>query len=338
MKKIALVFGGNSNEHEVSIKSAKEIYKHIDREKYDLQLIGISRDGNFFLQDRITDIISSDSNELNFIANKGVFLKNRKLDIDLFFLAVHGENCEDGKLQSFFELLNLKYTGSDSSASFLSMNKILAKEFAKQSGVEIAKYLQIDKKTYFDYPDSFISKVLLELELPVFVKASSLGSSLGIYKSFSKEELKQNIEKVFKIQNHILIEEDLSDALEIECSVLEVDGEVKSFTTGEIILDKDSTFYDFESKYISSKTKTRIPSNISKKDDKRIQNYAKSIFKHLNCHSYARVDFFYKAGRIYFNEINTLPGFTSISMFPKLIKYSGISYSKLLDIIVANSV
>lgn len=334
--KIAILYGGKSPEHYVSIKSAREVYLNFDREKHDVSLIGISKNGEFYLQEHVEDEINTSLSQLDFKINGGFFLNNNQLQFDLLFLAIHGENCEDGRLQSLFELANIKYTGSNSCSSVLCINKRVSKQLVQIAGINVVPYLYIFKQEWQKLRLNFVLTVKEKFKFPIFVKASSLGSSVGVYKVEDEFQLQEKVDEIFKIQDEVLVEEAIFGR-ELECGVLEIKSEVLAFLPGEIQLFNKNEFYDYKNKYENSSTRVVVPADIKPALQQEIMQASRDIFRILKCRSYARIDFFHADGRLYFNEINTLPGFTTISMFPKMAENSGISYTKLLDIIAENA-
>ena len=326
MKKIKLgvIYGGLSTEHEVSINSAKSVIDNLDKDKYDIYKIYIDKKGEWYKEDNKID---------------NVFDYLRSLDV--VFPVLHGLYGEDGTIQGLFELLGVPYVGCRVLASSLGMDKVYAKMIFDKVGIENAKYIYIkkvrDKYIYID--NKFNEKELslqdiallveTELSLPVFIKPSRSGSSVGINKAHNIEELKNAIVEAGKYDNKILIEEGIVGK-EVECAVLGNE-DVISSCVGEI--KSADEFYSYDAKYNNENSKTLIPAEISEENSKEIQKLAIKAFKAISGRGLSRVDFFIedKTQKIYINEINTLPGFTSISMYPKLFEAVGISYEKLLD-------
>jgi len=345
MKKInvGLIYGGRSGEHEVSLQSAKSIYEALDKNKYNVFLIGIDKKGhwllgnpaNYLLNAQSPKLISLNKRNSPFVAavNKAENSEIISLDngqkmgkIDVFFPIIHGTYGEDGSLQGMLEMLNVAYVGAGVTGSAIGMDKDVQKRLLKEAGINVANFLVI-KKNYFN--KNTIKEVLKKFVFPVFVKPANLGSSVGISKAHNEEELKASIDDAFKYDTKILIEEYVSGR-EIECSVLGNDRPIAS-VPGEVIPHHE--FYSYEAKYIDENgAGLKIPADLPKETIKKVQEMAIKTFVTLDCAGFARVDFFLRTdNKLYINEINTIPGFTKISMFPKLFGATGIPYSKLLD-------
>lgn len=339
--KIGLVFGGKSGEYEVSLVSARSIYDALDRKKYDIKLIGIDKNGNWYLG----------SDEKIWIGKRGVGklklntklpvvtaineknkvylidVKNGKklAGIDVFFPITHGTFGEDGCLQGFFELLGTAYVGPGVLGSAVGMDKDVMKRLFQENGLLTANFTVLRFGDKFDLGD-----IVKKIGWPIFVKPANLGSSVGISKAENLKELEGAVSEAFKFDNKIILEKAIIGR-EIECSVLGNENPVAS-VPGEIKL-KPGHFYSYKAKYIAEDIASPTPAaDLSKHIIKKVQSLAIRVFKILNCEGMARVDFFLtKNGKLYANEINTLPGFTSISMYPKMFEESGIPYPKLLD-------
>ncbi len=343
MKKIniGLIFGGRSGEYEVSLVSGRSIFKALDKKRYNVFLIGIDKNGAWHLgEDESIWTGGKGVGKLKLntklpvvtaIAEKGkIFLidiKNgRKLaDIDVFFPVTHGTFGEDGCLQGFFELLGAVYVGSNVLGSAVGMDKDVMKRLFREVGIPIGKF-----HTLLEHPASgLLDGIIKDLKFPIFVKPANLGSSVGISKAKNKKELSRAIKLAFQFDNKIILEEFIKGR-EIECSVLGNERPAASWP-GEIKLT--SEFYSYESKYINDKLSTPVPkADLDKKTAEKLQQLAIRVFQVLNCEGMGRVDFFLTpAGKIYANEINTLPGFTQFSMYPKMWENSGLPYSGLLD-------
>ena len=329
MKKIKLgvIYGGLSTEHEVSINSAKSVIDNLDKDKYDIYKIYIDKKGEWYKEDNKID---------------NVFDYLRSLDV--VFPVLHGLYGEDGTIQGLFELLGVPYVGCRVLASSLGMDKVYAKMIFHKVGIEKAKYIYIkkvrDKYIYID--NKFNEKELslqdiallveTELSLPVFIKPSRSGSSVGINKAHTREEVIKYIEYASGFDGKILIEENIIGR-EIECAVLG-NNEVEASPLGEIL--PKGEFYSYSAKYVDN-SKTIIPDDIDKDISDKIRKTAIKAYKSLDCSGLSRVDFFLEkdTNRIILNEINTMPGFTTISMYPKLWESIGLSYSELLDKLIS---
>ena len=335
--KIGVIFGGMSTENEVSCISGASVIKHLNKEKYNVFPIYIDKIGNWY-KVKLEDVEKSEELEnKEHIENITEYLKQ----MDVIFPVLHGLYGEDGTIQGLFELLKIPYVGCGVLASSVGMDKVYTKLIFEKANINQAKYIYIRKyNEKYIYIDEEFNEKILELEdiakitnnklrFPVFVKPSNSGSSVGINKAHNIEELKNAIVEAGKYDNKILIEEGIVGK-EVECAVLGNE-DVISSCVGEI--KSADEFYTYDAKYNNENSKTLIPAEISEENSKKIQKLAIKAFKAISGSGLSRVDFFIedKTQKIYINEINTLPGFTSISMYPKLFEAVGISYEKLLD-------
>lgn len=343
--KLGVIFGGMSTENEVSVVSANAILKNLNREKYDIFPIYMDKDGTWYqsLEDTQDRKFGEKIERKKVIENVMLYLQN----LDVLFPVLHGKYGEDGTIQGLFEILKKPYVGCGVLASSVGMDKVYTKVIFDRAGLKQAKYNYIrkDKNNYRyiheDFQeemlsiDEIVTKIATNLRFPVFVKPSNSGSSVGIRKAKDKEELKLHIEYASKFDEKILIEEGIVGK-EVECAVLGNE-EVIASCVGEIKPAED--FYSYDAKYHNEESKTQIPANIPKQIEDDIKKQAIRAFKAIDGKGLARVDFFVEndTKQIYINEINTLPGFTSISMYPKLFEASGISYQELLDKMIALS-
>lgn len=335
--KLGVIFGGMSTENEVSCISGASVIKHLNKEKYNVFPIYIDKIGNWY-KVKLEDVEKSEELEnKEHIENITEYLKQ----MDVIFPVLHGLYGEDGTIQGLFELLKIPYVGCGVLASSVGMDKVYTKLIFEKANINQAKYIYIRKyNEKYIYIDEEFNERILELEdiakitndkleFPVFVKPSNSGSSVGINKAHNIEELKNAIVEAGKYDNKILIEEGIVGK-EVECAVLGNE-DVISSCVGEI--KSADEFYSYDAKYNNENSKTLIPAEISEENSKKIQKLAIKAFKAISGRGLSRVDFFIedKTEKIYINEINTLPGFTSISMYPKLFEAVGISYEKLLD-------
>lgn len=341
--KVGIIFGGQSAEHEVSLQSGQSIVNAIDKDKYELYLIGISKKGNWYLLPQKNYLNHADDpNKISLktkakwqIAlipkNNGhriLHLSSGKMgdQLDVVFPIVHGTFGEDGGLQGFFNILNLAFVGADILGASVGMDKDLTKQVLVQHGIPVADWICVQ-------PSSFKQKHLKEaiekLGFPMFVKPSASGSSIGVKKATNKKELVAAIQFAFQYDDKVLIEEFI-DGREIECSVLGNEL-AKASLPGEIIPLHE--FYSYEAKYIDKEgARLVIPAKVSKAIIKKLRKLAIQSFHAISCKGLARVDFFLTDdGKLVLNELNTLPGFTSISMYPKLWIETGLPYSELID-------
>lgn len=323
MKKVLVIFGGNSSEHNVSVKSAKSIMLNIDKDLFDVKLVGISRDNIWY--EYVDDINMLDdkwlNNRLIKIDNIIEYLKK----FDVVFPITHGKNGEDGKLQGMLDLFNIKYVGCKTLASSVGFDKEASKIFFSHLGIKNVPYFCVTK-------DDDIKKLGNNISYPIIVKPANGGSSIGINKVESKKELKKAIKEALKYDKKILIEKFIT-ARELEVAVLQNKDKLIISEIGEII--PCNKFYDYKAKY-EQNSKTVICTDLDENIKKQIKEYAKKIFTSLDACNFARIDFFLDKEKIYVNEINTIPGFTEISMYPKLIMNEGISYKDLITILINN--
>jgi len=367
-KRIAVIFGGQSSEHEVSRVSAQSVIENIDKQKYNIAMIGITKDGQWLTYDGPTEKIGSgewqaiaekqlyaqnsqkqklsENNQenatlaadkeitTNNTANntaRGIFDENVKTPIDVVFPVLHGCNGEDGTIQGLFELAGIPYVGCGVLGSSVGMDKAYTKIIFEKEGLPQGDYLVFSRKQVYYLNEDVIKEVEAKLTYPCFVKPSNAGSSVGVNKATNREELIKALDIAAKNDRRILVEEFINGR-EIECAVLGNDSPIAS-TVGEVVPCND--FYDYEAKYqVGDNSRVVIPAeNLSHETIERIREYAVRAFKCLDCAGLSRVDFFVHktTGEIYINEINTLPGFTQISMYPKLWAQSGISYTELIN-------
>lgn len=344
--KICVVFGGKSPEHDISCISASYVIENLDREKYKITTIGITKKGEWYLYSGKAEsirngkwksekknlkkaIISPDASQ------KAILIfdddKVKKVKPDIIFPVLHGEYGEDGTIQGLFELSGIKYVGMGVCASANGMDKTFSKIVFDSVGIPQADWVVVN--TYdMENIDAVIEKIEKKLGYPCFVKPASTGSSVGVGKAKCREELIKSLNESAKFGRKILVEENI-DGHEVECAVLG-NNEVGASVVGEILPEVE--FYDFDAKYKSNTTKLQIPADLPKEISEKIREYAVKAFKAIDGMGLSRVDFFvrYSDNSVVLNEINTLPGFTSISMYPKLWEATGKKYSELLDELV----
>jgi len=348
VKKIraGLIFGGKSGEHEVSFCSASSIIKAIDKDKYTVVPIGITKEGRWIspqdselalqsgkIEGKSTVILLNDPSgrTLVRIDNNQRFDKSSALErLDVIFPVLHGPYGEDGTVQGLLELADIPYVGAGVAASAISMDKDLMKTIFQQKGLPILKWMTIKRKEWQKDKEKILSLIQNGFEYPLFVKPTNLGSSVGITKVHKKEELEKAIDLASSYDRKILIEEGLEEVREIECSVLGND-EPQVSVVGEV--RPAGEFYDYDSKYIDKKTQLIVPADLPDGVSRKVQEIALRAFKAVDAAGMARVDFFVskKENKIYLSEINTIPGFTSVSMYPRLWEASGIPYPDLID-------
>ncbi|MBR1738108.1 MAG: D-alanine--D-alanine ligase, partial [Firmicutes bacterium] len=339
---VGVLFGGQSSEHDISKISAATVISAIDKEKYFVVPIYIAPDGRWLLYDGLPDNITNGQWE-KYAANAiispdpqhGGLLrivgdKIKKIQIDVVFPVLHGLGGEDGTVQGLLELAGIPYVGCGVLASAVSMNKAFTKIIAEKAGLKQAKYTVIYRN---EITEKNIKKVCAKIEkavgFPCFVKPANAGSSVGITKAHDIGELKEGIKLASEHDRTIIIEENINGR-ELECAVIGND-DVKASVVGEILPAAD--FYDFDAKYMSQESQTVVPADIDEKISDEIRKKAIKIFKALDGCGLARVDFFLEkeTDRVIFNEINTMPGFTAISMYPMLWEYLGKEKDELMD-------
>lgn len=301
---LGIIYGGRSGEHEISVRSAESVKKALRPERYDVQEFFITREGRW----RPRPILPEPG------ANAG---------LDVVFPLLHGTFGEDGTVQGLLELADLPYVGAGVLASSVSMDKAVMKRLCQAVGIPIVEYVVLEKGHWS------LDDVRLPFGFPVFVKPANLGSSVGITKAKTNAELRGALETASRYDHKIVVERGVAGR-EFECSVL--GGEPpRAATPCEILPSRE--FYDYEDKYLLNKARIELPAKLTDQQTKEIQRLAVQCFEAVGCEGMGRVDFLMETstGVIYANEINTIPGFTSISMYPKMWEYSGIGYSDLLD-------
>ncbi len=344
MISVAVLFGGNSFEHEVSLNSAYNVIKNLDRKLFLVYPIGITKNGEwFFYSDDVEKIKTkewekekNDSVLINFNSKNSKILRLKKdssleqVKIDCVFPVLHGQNGEDGRIQSVLELLNIPYVGCNSLSSALCMNKVLTHLVLDSNGIKGTKWKSL-KKCDVKNLDGVVKDIGNKLSFPIFTKPASCGSSVGIKKCKDFESLKEGILFAFKYEDEVICEANVNGK-EVECAVLGDEENIKTSVVGQI--NSYGEFYDYESKY-KEDSKLIIPANIKEEVSLKVREIAKKAFKTMRCYGLSRIDFFVtEDDEIYLNEINTLPGFTNISMYTKLFEKSGISYKDLLKEII----
>ncbi len=337
---IGILFGGKSAEHEVSLQSAKNVFDAIDKGKYNPILIGIDKTGRWLLNNESKFLLNADDPKLIKLnqASDSVALvpqsggeisnltsQNEKLAIDVVFPILHGPFGEDGTVQGLLKLANLPFVGASVLGSAVGMDKDVMKRLLRDADIPIGKFIVL--KSHESIPN--FQKIKDELGLPFFVKPANMGSSVGVSKIHDESEYKSSISKAFNFDNKIILEEYIKGR-EVECSVLGNENPIASIP-GEVISNHE--FYSYDAKYIDEDgAALEIPAKILDQITKQIQELAIKTFQTLSCEGLGRVDFFLRGNNeIIVNEINTIPGFTKISMYPKLWEASGISYTELID-------
>ncbi len=339
-KNVVVIFGGQSPEHEVSLNSASMIISNMNEEKYYIIPIGITKEGQWLIYDGPVEhiktgewkkygtpaIISPDATQKSIL--KIIGDKIKKIPVDVIFPVLHGKWGEDGTIQGLFEMAQIPYVGDGVLSSCVSMDKVFTKMIANSVNIEQAKYLWF--YTYeLEHCENILNQIEKELQYPCFIKPANTGSSVGITKAHNREELKKALYYAAKFDTKVIAEEFI-DGREIECSVLGNENPIAS-GVGEIF--SAAEFYDYDAKYNNAESKTVVPAELDKEITDKIRKIAIKIFKAVEGTGLARVDFLIQknTNRIIFNELNTMPGFTSISMYPMLWEAEGKSKELLID-------
>ncbi len=344
-QKVAVIFGGNSSEHEVSRVSARNIINNLDKEKYEVFPLGITKGGQWFLYSgdvgRLDNgdweksnvhnaIISPDAGDKCIVVFKGNSAE--KIVIDVAFLILHGQNGEDGTVQGLLQLAGIPYTGPGVLASALCMDKASAKLILAAHGIPQASWLVLTEPDLKN-PADILRQVESKFTYPVFVKPSGAGSSIGAGRVSSPDELLPAVKSAFQFDSKVLVEENI-DAREIECGIIGNDSPEIALL-GEVITDHE--FYDYKAKYTVGQADVIIPAPLSAEKTAEINDIAKKAYLAMGCRGFTRIDFFVERSteRVILNELNTLPGCTDSSMFPVLWQKSGVTFTQLIDKIIA---
>lgn len=326
MKKVLLLFGGKSSEHFVSCKSAKSILEHIDYRKYQVSTVGIDEENEWFLyQDSIENITEWQSKKKQKIDSIIPFLKQFNVVLPI----LHGTNGEDGKIQALLELFHIPYVGCNSKISSIGMDKHYFKILLSHFHIPVVPFLLYDKQMS-------LKEIENSIPYPIIIKPCNGGSSIGVSIANNKKELKRGIKVAAKYDSKILLEPFLK-MRELECAVLE---NKKNFTISPIgEIRSTHTFYDYEAKYTDDSSKAEFATDLPNEIISNIQKMATSVSKHLEIQGLSRIDFFYlpEKNKIYVNEINTIPGFTTISMYPKLLTNEKFTYQDLITTLIENA-
>ena len=340
---VCILFGGISPEYEVSLRSAESVLNNIDKEKYNVFPVGITKEGDWLLfgGEDYSELpagtwLENPANRRAAISPvRGQGLLRFEGDcvvrerIDAVFPVMHGENCEDGAVQGLLKLAGIPYVGPHVAASAVSMDKTLTKLVVDHAGVPQAAWHLVRRGDLDHRAEQVIAALEEKFSYPMFVKPAGTGSSVGVSKAANRETLQAALVAAAEFDSKILVEEFI-DGREIEVAVMGNDNPVASIC-GEI--DSGAEFYDYEAKYVTDSSTAYIPARISEEVEEEVRELAVKVYSAIGCQGLSRVDFFVTRAdnRIVFNEINTLPGFTSISMYPKLFAASGIPYSQLID-------
>lgn len=363
--RIGVVYGGRSGEHEVSLASAAAIFSRLDPKRYDAVPVFVDKNGRWSLADAIPATMSageiiqnlhargrpnapvqpSEAHFVTYPSEETVLTISRDhstmgqsvdravvrgLSLDIIFPIIHGPLGEDGTLQGLLELANVPFVGSGVLASALAMDKSMSKVVFAANGLPLVQHMVVKGSEWQATPETIVDKINQVFNYPVFVKPANLGSSIGVSRVTNKTELQAALSKAYSLDNTLLVETAVSNAREIECSVLGNESPLTS-VPGEVI--PSGEFYDYDSKYLDDQSELRIPANLSMELSDKVRDLSVKAFLALGCAGMARVDFLLDPNNenLYLNEVNTLPGFTTISQYPKLWEATGLAYSELLD-------
>ena len=354
-KKLCIVFGGKSVEHEISIISANAILNHIDQKKYIVYGVFVGKNGVFYesiakkynkklkfqnkKQNKVT-FLYGDTKDIGIIKDNKIMDKRK---IDIFFPLIHGTGGEDGSIQGLLETINKPYIGCNVESSSICMNKILTKKILSNESIRTTKFYSYAKDEWKTNKTNIIKKIVSDIKFPCFVKASNLGSSVGVYKVKNKSDLKSKIQNTFKFSNKVLVEEAVINPEEVEVSVLQGNQTIVS-KPGRVISSDE--FYTYKAKYLDGKSSMEIPYKRSLENrtlSNEIKETSIKIYKILQCTGMARIDFLFgktsstKKSKLYLSEVNTIPGFTEISMFPKLLNEEGLELKEIINILIQSS-
>lgn len=341
-KRLGIIFGGKSDEHEISILSASSIIDAVDKSKYEVIQLGINKAGNWYLitddmkgisslnDSRIKTLIPSSDSERG--GATSIKMGDLKDLLDFVFPVLHGPFGEDGTIQGLFEMMDLPYAGCGVTSSALSMDKIFTKEIWIRAGLPVCRHESVNIYDIENNRDTVLKEIEISMGYPLFIKPANMGSSVGITRAGNINELINAVDEALKYDNRVIIEEEIRGR-ELETAVLG-NNIVKAAEVGEIVAA--GTFYDYESKYCDGSTKLFVPADIPDSKSEEIRKLAVKAYKALGGNGFARVDFFMEdeTGRIYLNEMNTIPGFTEFSMFPSLWMEAGLEYGQLIERII----
>ena len=338
MKRVAILCGGPGSEHEISCLSAGGVLSAIDRTAYDPFLIGINREGQWMALPLDYSLAIENGNLPSIIGNfpevtrgtNGLSVDGEALAIDAIFPVLHGTYGEDGQLQSDLDQLGIPYVGSGAVASELAMDKSDAKLLFAKAGIAIAPGITVTESEWKREPEA-VTKSISDLGMPLFVKASRGGSSRGTVKVKEIGAFASAMEEALSFDSKVLIESGI-DGAEVECAVLEIDGNPQASIPGKVWIDPQYEFYDYQAKYLDGATRIDIPAPFDNEIIEKIRSYALIAFKAIGAKGLARVDFFVThSGEIIINEINTMPGFTRTSAYPKMWQATGVGYSEVIS-------
>jgi D-alanine-D-alanine ligase len=331
-KKVAILYGGRSVEHAVSVNSARNIFEHIDKKQFHPVPIGISKAGKWYLTDGVSkDIEKGKPVALSLNPDKPEFIvikDGKKFRVDIIFPVLHGTDGEDGSIQGMIKVVDLPLVGTGVLGSAVSMNKIVAKRLLAEAGLPVSEFLtfRFDEKEKISY-----NSIAKKLGVPFMVKSASLGSSVGVTKVKSRKDFDQAVEEAFKYDNEMLAERYITGR-EIECAILGNTPPEASYP-GEIVISKNYEFYTFDAKYVDpNAVQIEVPAKLPKAIAEKIRTVCVRAYQTLYCEDFARIDLFLDAeGNIFINEINSIPGFTNSSMYPMMWKERGVGFTELIS-------
>jgi D-alanine-D-alanine ligase len=345
--RVGVIFGGRSSEHEISLRSALTVISALDRDRYEVVPIGIAPDGRWYLEEDANRLLIESTQRLGALKSEGLAVSllphpdtaseiagidspiNRRVDV--IFPVLHGTHGEDGTIQGLIELAGIPYVGAGVLGSAIGMDKAAQKRLLREADLPVVDFHWLRRREYLANPEA-AAAIAARLGYPVFVKPNALGSSVGVSKVARADELRDAVDDAFQYDRKVLIEA-ACIGREFECAVLGND-EPRASIVGEIITKAGYDFYSYESKYVDPNgAQIRIPANLPREEAERVRALSVAAFQALDLRGMARVDFLARAdlSKIFINEVNTIPGFTSISMYPKLWEASGLPLSALVD-------
>lgn len=333
---VAVVFGGRSGEHEVSLVSASSVVQALDPAKYKVIEIGIAVSGQWYTGPECLEKFKRQNfeglSEVNLKTDPktpGILVDGKEIPVDVYFPVLHGPFGEDGTIQGLFEMLQVPYVGNGVLASSTGMDKLQCKAIWESAGLPIVPYIGFTRKAWDEEREKILQDIHQRFDFPLFIKPANMGSSVGVSKAKNDEELVEAVELAAKYDHRILVEQGLN-VREIECAII---GNLDPHASpaGEVIVGGE--FYDFFDKYVDGKSSTEVPANLEEEKANEIREMSIKAYKLLDCSGLARMDSFIDRdnGKVYLNEINTMPGFTAISMYPKMMKAAGVDYKTLVD-------
>ena len=343
--RVAVLFGGRSGEHDVSLMSARSLLSVLDPQRYELVQIGITQEGRWFTGEDVLDqfengkvdelrqvVVSPNPAEISIYVLQGEML-SKLSDVDVFFPVLHGTFGEDGTIQGLFELAGVAYVGAGVVGSAVGMDKGIFKDVMVANQIPVVDTMVLLRAEIEKDMAAALEKAEKIGDYPLFAKPANLGSSVGITKCHNRSDLQEGLMEAASFDRRVLIQKGVKNAREIEVSVLGNNEPVAS-VPGEVLPSRE--FYSYESKYVDGTSGLQIPAQLPAETAERIREYAVRAYKAIDCAGMARVDFFVErdTNRIYLNELNSLPGFTKISMYPKLWEASGLPYNKLVDSLI----